>query len=113
MGDAIMAFWNAPLDDREHAANACGAALQMIKKIEDLNTEWKEQASVLNRPFQRVKIGIGINTGRCCVGNLGSKVRFDYSAIGDEVNIASRFESLSKVYGVSNVIGHHTIAHGA
>lgn len=110
MGDAVMAFWNAPLDDREHAANACAAALQMIERIEDLNTEWKAQASALNRPFERVKIGIGINTGPCCVGNLGSSVRFDYSAIGDEVNIASRFEGLSKLYGVSNVIGQHTLA---
>jgi len=110
MGDAIMAFWNAPLDDRDHAANACAAALQMIEKMEDLNTEWKERASALNRPFQRVKIGIGVNTGRCCVGNLGSSVRFDYSAIGDEVNVASRFESLTKLYGVSNAVGEHTLA---
>jgi adenylate cyclase len=105
-----MAFWNAPLDDRDHAANACTAALRMIEKMEHLNTEWKERASMLNRPFQRVNIGIGINTGRCCVGNLGSTVRFDYSAIGDEVNVASRFESLTKIYGVSNLIGEHTLA---
>jgi adenylate cyclase len=110
MGDAIMAFWNAPLDDRDHAANACTAALRMIERMEHLNTEWKERASMLNRPFQRVNIGIGINTGRCCVGNLGSSVRFDYSAIGDEVNVASRFESLTKIYGVSNLIGEHTLA---
>jgi|RhiMetdeSRZDD1v2_1073273.scaffolds.fasta_scaffold00899_28 adenylate cyclase len=109
IGDAIMAFWNAPLDDREHAANACRSALQMLRKIDDLNIEWRERASALDRPFQDVKIGFGINTGRCCVGNLGSNIRFDYSAIGDEVNVASRFESLSKVYGVSNVIGQHTL----
>ena len=109
IGDAIMAFWNAPLDDQEHAANACRATLQMLKKIDDMNMEWRERASALNRPFQTVAMGFGINTGRCCVGNLGSSIRFDYSAIGDEVNIASRFENLSKVYGVSNVIGQHTL----
>ena len=110
MGDAIMAFWNAPLDDPEHASNACRAALEMIKKMEDLNVSWKERATTLNKVYKRVNIGIGINTGHCCVGNLGSTVRFDYSAIGDDVNVASRFESLSKVYGVSNVVGERTLA---
>jgi adenylate cyclase len=110
MGDAIMAFWNAPLDDADHATNACGAALRMIAKMDELNEEWKERARLENASFQAVKIGIGVNTGRCCVGNLGSSVRFDYSAIGDEVNVASRFEGLTKIYGVSNVIGDHTLA---
>jgi adenylate cyclase len=110
MGDAIMAFWNAPLDDVDHASNACRAALQMIEKMEQLNVEWKERATDSNSSFQRVNIGLGINTGRCCVGNLGSSVRFDYSAIGDDVNVASRFEGLTKIYGVSNVIGEHTLA---
>jgi adenylate cyclase len=109
MGDAIMAFWNAPLDDRDHAANACRAALQMIAKMEQLNADWRQRASLANRPFQRVDIGIGVNTGYACVGNLGSAVRFDYSAIGDEVNTASRMEGLCKVYGVSNVVGESTL----
>jgi adenylate cyclase len=110
MGDAIMAFWNAPLDDEDHATNACGAAVRMIEKMEELNAEWNERARVANSTFRTVNIGIGINTGRCCVGNLGSSVRFDYSAIGDDVNVASRFEGLTKIYGVSNVIGEHTLA---
>jgi adenylate cyclase len=110
MGDAIMAFWNAPLDDADHATNACGAALRMIEKMDELNEEWKERARLGNSSFQPVKIGIGVNTGRCCVGNLGSSVRFDYSAIGDEVNVASRFEGLTKIYGVSSVIGDQTLA---
>jgi adenylate cyclase len=109
MGDAIMAFWNAPLEDSEHAANACRAALDMIAKMDDLNAQWKERALSLNRDFKTVRIGVGVNTGSCCVGNLGSSVRFDYSVIGDEVNIASRLENLCKTYGVSNVVGERTL----
>jgi adenylate cyclase len=110
MGDAIMAFWNAPLDDPDHAANACRAARQMIAKMDELNEAWRERAIALNRSHQTVRIGVGINTGRCCVGNLGSAIRFDYSAIGDEVNISSRFEGLCKAYGLTNIIGDNTIA---
>jgi adenylate cyclase len=108
MGDAIMAFWNAPLDDREHAANACQAAIGMAEGMKDLNRKWEEEAKVAGRPFAPVSIGIGINTGNCCVGNLGSAQRFDYSAIGDDVNVASRLEGLSKVYGMTIVIGETT-----
>ena len=64
------------------------------------------------RPFKRVNIGMGINTGQCCVGNLGSTYRFDYSAIGDEVNITSRFEGLTKFYGVPAIIGQRSLAPG-
>ena len=110
MGDAIMAFWNAPLDDPDHARNASGAALRMAARMADLNVKWREEAEAAGRKFNRVAIGIGINTGQCCVGNLGSEQRFDYSAIGDDVNVASRFEGLSKLYGLTIIIGEPTVA---
>ena len=103
MGDAIMAFWNAPLDDRDHAAHAVNAALAMRQTLAALNRRWASQATQTGAPFHEVKFGIGLNTGECCVGNLGSTRRFDYSAIGDEVNIASRLEGASKVLGVDIV----------
>lgn len=110
MGDAIMAFWNAPLDDADHASHATEAALAMAQRMGDLNQKWRKEAETAGRPFAPVAIGIGLNTGLCCVGNLGSEQRFDYSAIGDDVNVASRFEGLSKVYGVTIVIGEPTVA---
>ncbi len=108
MGDAIMAFWKAPLSDPDHAINAYKAAMTMIDRIKGLNEEWRAEAEAAGRPHSRVAIGIGINTGDCLVGNLGSLQRFDYSAIGDGVNVASRYEGLSKVYGVPIVIGETT-----
>lgn len=105
MGDAIMAFWNAPVDDPAHRAHACSAAIEMAKKMDELNDNWRLKAEADGKPFQRVRIGIGLNSGECCVGNLGSTMRFDYSAIGDEVNVTSRFEGLTKVYGISAVVG--------
>jgi adenylate cyclase len=109
LGDAIMAFWNAPLADADHAANACRSALTMVKRMDVLNEEWKAAAEKAGRPYTRVAIGIGLNSGECCVGNLGSSQRFDYSAIGDNVNVASRFEGLSKVYHVPMVLGESTV----
>ena len=109
MGDAIMAFWNAPLAVPDHAEQACRSALDMAARMQELNSRWREEAEAAGRPFQEVRIGIGINTGNCCVGNLGSVQRFDYSAIGDEVNVASRFEGLAKVYGMTAIVGEHTI----
>jgi adenylate cyclase len=109
MGDAIMAFWNAPLAVPNHAAEACKSALEMAARIPELNARWRAEAEAAGRPFREVRIGIGINTGNCCVGNLGSVQRFDYSAIGDEVNIASRFEGLAKVYGLTAIVGEGTV----
>ena len=103
MGDAIMAFWNAPLDDPDHAVHAVRAALQMRDTLAQLNLRWTKRASESGQSFRRVKFGVGLNTGECCVGNLGSTRRFDYSAIGDEVNIASRLEGASKFFGVDIV----------
>jgi adenylate cyclase len=103
MGDAIMAFWNAPLDDPAHGIHGVRAALEMRKTLVRLNAEWKKQVEDTTRPFQEVRFGIGLNTGECSVGNMGSVQRFDYSALGDEVNIASRLEGASKQFGVDIV----------
>lgn len=108
MGDAILAFWNAPLDQPDHAQRACRAALQIMSRMTDLNRTWRQEAEAAGRPFSDIRIGIGVNTGECCVGNLGSERRFDYSAIGDAVNIASRLESLSKVYGLALLVSEDT-----
>ena len=110
MGDAIMAFWNAPLDDPNHRTHACGAAIAMAQKMDELNERWKVNAEATQRPFSDVRIGIGLNSGECCVGNLGSTMRFDYSAIGDEVNVTSRFEGLTKMYGVSAAVGQRALS---
>ena len=110
MGDAIMAFWNAPLDDADHAVHAVRAALEMRKTLVALNQGWASRAAESGDAFHAVKFGVGLNTGECCVGNLGSTRRFDYSAIGDEVNIASRLEGASKVLGVDIVASDLTRA---
>lgn len=108
MGDAIMAFWNAPLDDPNHPDNACRAARAMLTKLNGLNAELHAEAQAQGRKFIPIRIGIGINTGEACVGNMGSAHRFDYSVIGDNVNIASRLEGQSKTYGVAIVVGEAT-----
>ena len=110
MGDAIMAFWNAPLDDPDHARHALEAAAAMMAAMPGLNAEWQRRAAARGRPMPDVRIGIGVNTGPCCVGNLGTAQRFDYSAIGDEVNIASRLEQLTKEYGLGVIVGERTAA---
>ena len=100
IGDAIMAFWNAPIDIPGHRQRACESVLKMLDALQKLN-------ATLEKP---VRIGIGLNSGICCVGNLGSRQRFDYSAIGDSVNVGSRIEGLTKQYGVSNLIADSTAA---
>ena len=107
-GNAIGAFWNAPLDDPEHAANGCRAALRMRTRLADLNQQWRIEAEAQAQTFIQVNIGIGLNSGMCCVGNVGSDQRFDYSVLGDDVNLASRLEGQSKTYGVDIVIGENT-----
>jgi adenylate cyclase len=112
IGDAIMAFWNAPVDDAEHEANACNAALQMLAKAEELNVELKREAQANGGAYMPLRIGIGLNTGPCVVGNMGSDFRFNYSVLGDTVNVASRLETRTKDYRLSLVIGSRT-AEGA
>lgn len=108
MGDCIMAFWNAPLDDSEHPVNAAISALEMISSLKEFNIQQEKNAIENGRKFIPINIGIGLNTGDACVGNMGSDQRFDYSVLGDDVNLASRLEGQSKNYGVSIVIGEKT-----
>ena len=110
MGDAVMAFWNAPLDDSAHPSHACNAALRMMREMKLLNESWRGEAEAKGKPFEPVRLGIGLNTGICCVGNLGTETRFDYSVIGDNVNVASRLEGQSKTYDVGAVVGESTTA---
>ncbi len=97
-GDAIMAFWNAPLDDPQHQFNAVNCALRMKKKVNELKSVWK---SIIGQDF---KIRIGINSGDMIVGNMGGKKKFDYTVMGDNVNLASRLESINKIYGTDIII---------
>jgi adenylate cyclase len=108
MGDAIMAFWNAPLDDKEHEINACEAALDMLEQVDALNKEREAEAEEEGRPFIPLNVGVGLNTGPCVVGNMGSDLRFDYSVFGDSVNLASRLEGQSKEYGFPIIVGSAT-----
>ena len=108
MGDAIMAFWNAPLADPAHEFNACEAALDMLDRVEKLNHEREQAAQAQGSRFIPIDMGIGINTGTCVVGNLGSDLRFDYSVLGDGVNLASRLEGQCKSYGLPIIIGSKT-----
>ena len=104
IGDCVMAFWNAPLDDPDHAMNAVGAGLAMLAAITSLNAEIAAEEG--NSPT--LAVGVGINTGVCVVGNMGSARRFDYTALGDAVNYASRLEGASKICGVPLLLGAAT-----
>ena len=108
MGDCIMAFWNAPLDDPEHAKHGCDSALAMFEGLGPLNERLQADAQAENRPHHPIRVGVGLNTGDCVVGNVGSSQRFDYSVLGDAVNLAARLEGQSKTYGVDIVIGEGT-----
>jgi adenylate cyclase len=108
MGDAIMAFWNAPLDDKEHQINACNAALDMLERIDALNQQREVEAKESGHAFFPINVGVGLNTGACTVGNMGSDVKFNYSVLGDSVNLASRLEGQSKEYGFPIIVGSKT-----
>ncbi|MEO6783143.1 MAG: adenylate/guanylate cyclase domain-containing protein [Bradyrhizobium sp.] len=108
MGDAIMAFWNAPLDDAEHQLNACEAAVDMLERIDGLNKEREREAQERGQSHIPLNVGVGLNTGTCVVGNMGSDLRFDYSVLGDSVNLASRLEGQSKEYGFPIIVGSKT-----
>ena len=102
MGDCIMAFWNAPIENKQHRELAVKSALEMTKALKQLNNV------LVAEGLPQINIGIGINTGEALVGNMGSEQRFDYSVIGDAVNLASRLESSSKTLGKTIVIGEET-----
>ena len=99
MGDCIMAFWNAPLDIPEQQTSAVRAAIKMQERLDILNAE------LLSENKLPINVGIGINSGPCVVGNMGSAQRFDYSCLGDAVNLASRLEGQTKEYGVTVIVG--------
>jgi adenylate cyclase len=103
MGDCIMAFWNAPLDNDKHRQLAIKSAIEMQIELALLNVQ------LVAGGFPRINIGIGINTGEALVGNMGSDQRFDYSVIGDPVNLASRLESSSKTLGKTLIISENTM----
>ena len=102
MGDCIMAFWNAPIENKKHREMAIKSAIEMQVALKELNTK------LIAEGLPEINIGIGINTGEALVGNMGSEQRFDYSVIGDAVNLASRLESSSKTLGKTLVIGEDT-----
>jgi adenylate cyclase len=108
MGDAIMAFWNAPLNDTEHQLNACEAAVDMLERIDTLNKQREAEAQTGGHAYIPLNVGVGLNTGVCVVGNMGSDLRFDYSVLGDSVNLASRLEGQSKEYGFPIIVGSTT-----
>ena len=102
IGDAMMVFWNAPLDQSNHAQLACQAALKMQKRLSKLNDAWEKEGT------PRLETRIGLNTGEVIVGNMGSSKRFDYTVLGDNVNLASRLEGINKHYGTSIIISFST-----
>lgn len=108
MGDAVMAFWNAPLDDPEHARHCCDAALEMLDGMAKLNANLAKEAEQEGREHIPMQIGIGLNAGDCLVGNFGSEHRLNYSVMGDAVNVASRLEGQMKTYGTTIIIGNET-----
>ena len=103
MGDCIMAFWNAPTDQDNHTDLALKASFDMEKALKEFNIEFEKQKGM------ELKIGIGINTGECIVGNMGSEKRFDYTVLGDPVNLASRLEGQSGTYGFQRILGQETV----
>jgi adenylate cyclase len=102
MGDAVMAFWGAPLADDQHALHGLNAALNMTERMKQLRTDFEA------RGWPAIKIGVGVNTGEMNVGNKGSEFRVDYTILGDAVNLGSRLEGLTKVYGVDVICGEAT-----
>ena len=110
MGDCIMAFWNAPLDDPKHAEDGCRSALAMVQAMAPLNASLEQEAKEEGRKHLDLKVGLGLNSGDAVVGNMGTAQRMDYSVLGDTVNTAARLEGQSKTYGVDIVIGPNTYA---
>lgn len=102
MGDCIMAFWGAPIEDADHARHAVDAGMQMLEKLQEVNSQF------VARGWPEIKIGVGINTGMMSVGNMGSEFRMAYTVLGDAVNLGSRLEGLTKGYGVWIIVSEST-----
>jgi len=110
IGDAVMAFWDAPLDDPHHALHAARTALAMTRELDRLNEEWRRGAQARGEESREIRFGIGLATGDCCVGNFGSVQRFSYSVLGDHVNLASRLEGATKFYRTDILVAEATRA---
>ena len=104
IGDAVMAFWGAPYEEPQHAVQACTAALEMMKRVRELQKQWAAQGK------PALDIGIGLNSGVASVGNMGSELRYGYTALGDSVNLSSRLEGLNKDYGTRIIVNESTYA---
>jgi len=104
IGDAVMAFWGAPYEDPGHAAEACTAAISMMRRVHELQSQWEKEGK------PKLDIGIGLNSGVASVGNMGSALRYGYTALGDTVNLSSRLEGLNKDYGTHILANESTFA---
>jgi adenylate cyclase len=104
IGDAVMAFWGAPYEDDSHAIQACTAAIEMMKRVRELQRQWATEGK------PALDIGIGLNSGVASVGNMGSVLRYGYTALGDSVNLSSRLEGLNKEYGTQIIVNESTFA---
>ena len=102
IGDAVMAFWGAPLPNENHPLGACHSALQCQRQIKKLNTKWKKEGK------EQYHTRIGIHSGPVTVGNIGAKQRMNYTVLGDGVNLASRLEGVNKIYKTDIIISHST-----
>ena len=102
MGDALMAFWGAPIKDPQHAGNAVAAAFEIQEALVNINREFEAQG------WPKIQLGIGINTGVVSVGNMGSKYRMAYTVLGDAVNLAARLQDLTRVYRCRVIVGENT-----
>src|SRR4029077_21014438 len=104
IGDAVMAFWGAPFEVDDHAINGCNSALRMMQRVRAMQQEWQAQGK------PQLNIGIGLNSGVASVGNMGSVLRYGYTALGDTVNLSSRLEGLNKDYGTHIIVNETTYA---
>jgi adenylate cyclase len=104
IGDAVMAFWGAPFEVDDHAVNGCNSALKMMQRVREMQREWEAQGK------PQLDIGIGLNSGVASVGNMGSALRYGYTALGDTVNLSSRLEGLNKDYGTHIIVNETTYA---